>query len=92
LAVREGEASIWFGAVQADTRAAIEQALPRLREMLAGMGLSLADAGVFHHAPPDPQRGFVHADARRAARDGGPAAVVETLIRHGRRGLIDDYA
>jgi flagellar hook-length control protein FliK len=92
LAVREGEASIWFGAAQADTRAAIEQAMPRLREMLAGMGLSLADAGVFQHAPPDPQRGFVQADARRAASERAPADAVETLVRYGRRGLIDDYA
>lgn len=92
LAVREGEASIWFGAAHSETRAAIEQALPRLRDMLAGMGLSLADAGVFEHAPPDPRRGFVRADARRAAGDGAQPGAVETLLRTARRGLIDDYA
>lgn len=92
LAVREGEASIWFGAAQPETRAAIEQALPRLREMLAGMGLALADSGVFHHAPSDPQRGFLWADARRAARDGGSVDVVEAIVRLDHRGLIDDYA
>ncbi len=92
LAIREGEASIWFGAAQPETRAAIEQALPRLREMLAGMGLALADAGVFHHAPSDPQRGFVWADARRAARDGVSVDVVEAIVRLDHRGLIDDYA
>lgn len=92
LAVREGEASIWFGAAHSETRVAIEQALPRLRDMLAGMGLSLADAGVFEHAPPDPRRGFVRADARRAAGDGAQPGAVETLLRTARRGLIDDYA
>jgi flagellar hook-length control protein FliK len=92
LAVREGEARIWFGAALPETRAAIEHALPRLREMLAGTGLALADAGVFYQAPPDPQRGFVWADARRAARDGGPSDVVETLVLPLHRGLIDDYA
>ena len=46
----DGEAaSIGFSAAQADTRGAIEQALPRLREMLADQGLqlgaTLVDAG-----------------------------------------------
>lgn len=91
LAIREGEASIWFGAAQADTRAAIEQALPRLREMLAASGLALADAGVFHDSPRDPRHGLVRADARRA---GGESAepVQELRVRYRRNGLIDDYA
>ncbi len=54
IAVREGEASVWFGASQAETRAALEQAMPRLREMLAGSGLSLTNSGVFSHSPRDP--------------------------------------
>src|SRR5437868_735552 len=47
IAVRDDQASVWFGAAHADTRAAIEQALPRLRELFASQGLSLTDAGVF---------------------------------------------
>jgi flagellar hook-length control protein FliK len=91
LAIREGEASIWFGAAQADTRAAIEQALPRLREMLAASGLALADAGVFQGSPRDPRHGLVRADARRAA--GESAEPVQELgARYRRNGLIDDYA
>jgi flagellar hook-length control protein FliK len=46
-------ASVWFGAAHADTRAAIEHALPRLREMFATQGLSLGDTGVFHEPPRD---------------------------------------
>lgn len=91
LAIREGEASIWFGAAQADTRAAIEQALPRLREMLAASGLALADSGVFQGSPRDPRHGLVRADARRAA--GETAEPAQELRLHYRRlGLIDDYA
>jgi flagellar hook-length control protein FliK len=49
IALDGGEASLGFTAAHADTRAAIEQALPRLREMLAGQGLQLGgtliDAG-----------------------------------------------
>ena len=92
IAVREGEASIWFGANQADTRQAIEQAIPRLREMLAAQGLSLADAGVFQQAPHDPQRALLRNDLRRAAQESGEAAPVQSAVIRRRPGLIDDYA
>lgn len=91
LAIREGEASIWFGAAQADTRAAIEQALPKLREMLAASGLALADAGVFHDSPRDPRHGLVRADARRAAGESAEP-VQELRVHYRRNGRIDDYA
>src|SRR5262249_16901551 len=51
IAVRDGDASVWFGANHADTRQALEQSLPRLRELFASQGLALADAGVFKEAP-----------------------------------------
>ena len=44
--MHEGEATVWFGAANADTRNALEQSLPRLRELFASQGLVLADAGV----------------------------------------------
>jgi flagellar hook-length control protein FliK len=91
LAIREGEASIWFGAAQADTRAAIEQALPRLREMLAASGLALADSGVFQGSPRDPRQGLLRADVRRAAGESAEPQQ-ELLARYRRNGLIDDYA
>jgi len=49
--VRDGAASVWFGAAHADTRSALEQSLPRLRELFAASGLLLADAGVARDAP-----------------------------------------
>jgi flagellar hook-length control protein FliK len=91
LAIREGEASIWFGAAQADTRAAIEQALPRLREMFAASGLVLADASVFQGSPRDPRHGLVRADARRAAGE-STEPVPELSAGYRRSGLIDEYA
>ena len=56
ISMREGEASVWFGAANADTRSALEQALPRLRELFASQGLALADAGVFREAPRQQNR------------------------------------
>jgi len=92
IAVREGEASIWFGASQADTRQAIEQAIPRLREMLASQGLSLSDAGVFQQAPNDPQRALLRNDLRRAAQESGDPTPIHSAALPRRPGLIDDYA
>ncbi len=46
IEVRGTETTLAFGAAHAATRAAIEEALPRLREMLSGHGLQLANASV----------------------------------------------
>ncbi len=46
ISVRNGDASVWFAANHPDTRAALEQALPRLREMFSNQGMNLADSGV----------------------------------------------
>ena len=46
VTVRDGQASIHFGAAHAETRALIEASLPRLREMLAAQGFNLMDASV----------------------------------------------
>lgn len=46
LAIEDGAARVSFAAQHALTRDAIEQALPRLREMLAETGLTLGEASV----------------------------------------------
>ena len=46
VTIRDSQASIHFGAAQAETRALIEASIPRLREMLAAQGFQLADASV----------------------------------------------
>lgn len=51
IQIHAGNASVWFGAAQPETRAALEQALPTLQAMFASSGLHLADAGVSREAP-----------------------------------------
>ena len=64
--INDNQASVWFTADHPDTRTALEQSLPQLREMFASQGMSLTDAGVFsqhsqQQAPllnRDPQASF----------------------------------
>lgn len=90
ISVQNGAASVWFGAHQADTRAALEQALPRLREMFASQGLTLSDSGVSRESPrnqskPTAPQG-VSAVAAIGAESTGSAALQMSL------GLVDTYA
>lgn len=54
IAVKDGEATVTFGATHADTRAALEQSLPRLREMLFAQGMNLTQADVSGGSARDP--------------------------------------
>jgi flagellar hook-length control protein FliK len=88
ISVQDGEAKVWFGATHADTRSALEQSLPRLREMFASQGLVLADSGVFRDAPRDHARGF--ADGTTAQENNvDDANVTSVTIAHA--GLVDTY-
>ncbi len=94
IEVRGQEATLVFGASHAATRAALEDALPRLREMFAGSGLQLADAQVGDHARRDfarPQRGagnsmrgiggvIVAADLPRATRPAHPDRLIDIVV------------
>lgn len=71
IAIQDDQASVWFGAAHADTRAAIEHALPRLRELFEANGMSLADAGVHHQTPRGGETNPVF------SRDVAPEAVDE---------------
>jgi flagellar hook-length control protein FliK len=89
ITVRDDKASVWFGAAHADTRAAIETALPRLREMFESQGLSLADAGVFREPPRE------HAAVKSNATSTGQGDAneeVAAVSTHARLGLVDAYA
>jgi flagellar hook-length control protein FliK len=93
ISVTDDQASVWFGAAHADTRAAIEQALPRLRELFASQGLTLADAGVSQQAPqdrshPQPTPG----ELGDASSNGGDGEAKVISIAHLRLGLVDAYA
>lgn len=92
ISVRDDQASVWFGANHADTRAALEQALPRLRELFASQGLSLTDAGVFREPPRDQPR-FAATSSPSSSVD-APSHEAEAIAQvvPVRLGLLDAYA
>ena len=72
ISVHDGQASVWFGAAQPDTRAALQQSLPQLRQLFANQGLTLTDAGVSREPPRGQDR---QSSARPASSTAGIAAV-----------------
>jgi flagellar hook-length control protein FliK len=94
ISVHDGQASVWFGAAQPDTRTALQQSLPQLRQLFASQGLTLADAGVSRDAP----RGQSN---QSTARSAAPVSAIgaaglesaDTRISIARGlGLLDTYA
>lgn len=91
ISMNDDQASVYFGAAHADTRAALESALPKLREMFASQGLSLADAGV-HREPPRQQPNPAAqspSSGNFAAENGSEQGLAAA---HVRLGLLDAYA
>ena len=91
VTVKDSQATIHFGATQADTRALLEAALPRLREMLAAQGFQLTDASVSSGFARDRQT-----SAALAVPGGSAMAEAETSTTEARPmrvlGLLDVYA
>jgi flagellar hook-length control protein FliK len=91
--ISQDTTNVWFGAQHADTRAALQEALPRLREMFAAAGLSLGQANVSREAP---RQGGQGAEAARLRRDTDSEGVVTQLhapvARRLAAGTIDTYA
>jgi flagellar hook-length control protein FliK len=82
-----------FGATQTETRTALEQALPRLREMFASQGLNLSHAGVSGETP----RGAAHnGQSQGSTRSSELAREVTVMpvasVAPVHQGLIDTYA
>ncbi len=94
ISVHDGRASVWFGAAQPDTRAALQQSLPHLRQLFAGQGLTLTDAGVSR----EPPRGQGHQGSGRPAAPVSAATAVNVdsagtrASLAGGLGLLDTYA
>jgi flagellar hook-length control protein FliK len=65
ITVRDGEASVHFGAAHQETRSVLEASLPRLRELLGAQGLQLANASVSQQS----------GGQNRPEKSSGPAAV-----------------
>ena len=84
-----------FTSAHADVRQALENSLPKLREMLGEQGLQLAHADVGQHSDPRASDGSAHAGGTGDARDGGeppPAMPAPTAHTLRLRGLLDAYA
>lgn len=88
VSVKDSQATIHFGASQADTRALIEASLPRLRELLASQGFNLLDASVSSGFSRSKQPAFA-ANDRAGSEAEAPAAEVRTVRQIG---LLDLYA
>jgi len=86
ISVQSDQTSVWFGAAHAATRTALEQALPRLRELLAGQGLNLSDAGVFREAPRD--RTKTYSGGNETGSEEHEVAIASVAAR----GIVDAYA
>lgn len=89
----DDSANVWFAASHADTRVALADALPRLRDMLASVGVSLGESGVQRDLPGDAERrdGAWRATGPSTADAGAESRVVVTRLDAG-RGLLDEYA
>ena len=83
-------ANVWFGAHHADTRAALAEAMPRLREMLAEAGLSLGQSGVSQEAPRQQRAREDYVPAGETVN--GTAMPVAPAAPRVLNGLLDLYA
>lgn len=90
ISVQDGAASVWFGASNPDTRSALEQSLPRLRELFAAQGIVLADAGVSREGPRHAFKPTPTAFGSRGSSDASSDSSV-TAVTLSRVGLIDTY-
>ncbi len=93
ITMQAGQASVWFGATHADTRAALEQSLPRLRELFAGAGMPLTDSGVFRE-PPQQQQAQSLPSSGSSRLPGSDTVSVPTVtqVSNIRLALLDTYA
>ena len=96
ITLHDSQVGLWFGAQHVETRDALEQSLPRLREMFAQGGLTMADASVAQHQH---DRGSQTATAPDAAwstpAHAGAAQSMEPVRTGSTRQtvrLVDEYA
>ena len=93
ISMQDGSATVAINAAHADTRAALEQALPRLREMFSTQGLNLTDASVSQQfaQKQQPQKQSVSAVGSAGGVSDEPDSAVVSLAA-ARLGLLDTYA
>ncbi len=91
ISLHDTTASVWFGAHEPETRAALQTALPQLKEMFASQGMNLADAGVSREPPRDASPGQ-RLPGQPALLAASPQPQGSSAAAGSRRGLIDTYA
>lgn len=94
ISTQNDQAQVHFVSSQAAVRDALEQALPRLRDMLEAQGLQLAHADVSDQSPQSHTEPGSRAET--SPGEGGGPETAETLegqspLRGPSRGLVDDY-
>lgn len=105
LSVSNDQASVTFSANQEEVRQALENALPRLREMMSESGIALGNASVNAGMPDGRQaqdqqaqssRGFGRPSGRGDSSVGGvddtAARPVTRTVTLGDRGMVDTFA
>jgi len=93
ISVHQNTANVWFGAQNADTRLAIAEAMPRLRELLGDAGIALGQSGVSQHAPGQGSRASEaqrHGSGSEGNAIEGPA-ITQPVTRRVALGLVDTY-
>jgi flagellar hook-length control protein FliK len=85
-------ASVWFTAAHADTRAALADALPRLRDMLASVGVSLGETGVQREAPGGTNQRDRSSPGGMARQESSAESRIVLSQLDAGRGLVDEYA
>ena len=87
--IEDTQVNVSFGAAHSDTRSALEQALPRLREVLAGAGLTLGEASVQQQMRRGPHNRADGARGNAGAADQQPVTLSGSMRAIG---MIDEYA
>ncbi len=90
----QSQASVWFTAEHADTRSALEQSLPKLRELFSAQGMSLTDAGVFGDRSRQQQAesSFTSSRFHNMQYEDSEALADTATVRTISLGLLDAYA
>jgi flagellar hook-length control protein FliK len=92
ISITQDTANIWFGAQHADTRAALQDALPRLRELLETSGLSMGQTNVSHEAPRQHSRDSDGFQLASGDRKHEVSVDISTPAQQLRIGMLDTYA
>lgn len=93
ISVTNDQATASFVSANAAVRDALEQALPRLREMFANAGITLGDTSVGAESSAGGDREASRNSGRRTSRIGGTSSLTQTpASARNALGLVDTFA